>query len=57
MKIMKITNLNDEVTEWCKVEDVLELIDEYELETRKNNNQWRLSFEELLEELKKRIKE
>ena len=55
MKIMKITNLNDEVTEWCKVEDVLELIDEYELETRKNNNQWRLSFEELLEELKKRI--
>ena len=55
MKTMKITNLNDEVTEWCKVEDILELIDEYELETRKNNNQWRLSFEELLEELKKRI--
>ena len=26
MKTIKITNLNDEVTEWCKVKDVIELM-------------------------------
>ena len=48
MKTIKITNLNDEVTEWCKVEDVLGLIDDDEFD---GEVRWRY----IKEKLKKRI--